>query len=79
MKGANVNIKLIIEDRESGTRNWFLVPYLSNVWDISKLLIGNRESETGNRELVPCPLFWCIIPMFQKCNSGIRSQFPVPF
>ena len=29
MKGAYVNIKLIIENRISRTGNWFLVPYLS--------------------------------------------------
>ena len=44
-----------------------------------KLIIWNRESGTGNRELVPCSLFGYVIPMFQKCKSGIRNQFPVPF
>ena len=29
VKGAYINIKLIIGNRESGTGNWFLVPYLS--------------------------------------------------
>ena len=29
MEGAYINIKLIIGNRESGTGNWFLVPYLS--------------------------------------------------
>ena len=28
MEGAYINIKLIIGNRESGTGNWFLVPYL---------------------------------------------------
>ena len=38
MEGAYINIKLIIGNRESGTGNWFLVPYLEeNVSDISKL------------------------------------------
>ena len=46
MEGANINIQLIIRNRESGSGNWFLVPYLRNVSDISKLL----KSETGNRE-----------------------------
>ena len=43
--------------------------------DISKLLIGNRESGTGNQELVTCSLFGYILLMFQKCKSGIRNQF----
>ena len=29
VEGAYINIKLIIGNRESGTGNWFLVPYLS--------------------------------------------------
>ena len=29
VEGACINIKLIIGNRESGTGNWFLVPYLS--------------------------------------------------
>ena len=37
------------------------------------------KSETGNREPGTSSLFWYIIPMFKKCKSGIRNQFPVPF
>ena len=37
MEGAFINMKLIIGNRESGTGNWFLVPYLRKVLDISKL------------------------------------------
>ena len=29
VEGAYINIKLIIRNRESGTGNWYLVPYLS--------------------------------------------------
>ena len=29
VKGAYIYMKLIIGNRESGTGNWFLVPYLS--------------------------------------------------
>ena len=29
VEGAYINIKLIIRNRQSGTGNWFLVPYLS--------------------------------------------------
>ena len=39
----------------------------------------DREQAIGNRELVPCSLFGDILPMFQKCISGIRNQFLVPF
>ena len=34
---AYINIKLIIGNRESGTGNWYLVPYLSKREGISKL------------------------------------------
>ena len=54
MEGAYINMKLRNGSRESGTGNWFLVPYLSKRLEyISKLLIGNRESGTGNWFLVP--------------------------
>ena len=79
VEGANINMKLRIGNRESGIRNWFLVSYLSKLSDTSKLLIGNMESGIGNREPVPCSLFWYVIPIFLKCKSGIRNQFPVPF
>ena len=79
VEGAYINIKLIIGNRESGTGNWFLVPYLSKRVGYFKTVDRIRESGTGNRELVPCSLFGYVIPMFQKCKSGIRNQFPVPF
>ena len=55
MKGEYVNIKLIIENRESGTGKWFLVPYLSNRLGYFKTVdrgqgIGNLEPESANRE-----------------------------
>ena len=77
MEGAFINMKLIIENRESGTGNWFLVPYLSKRLGYFKTV--NREQGIGNRELVPCSLFGYILAMFQKCKSGIRNQFLVPF
>ena len=80
VKGAYINMKLRIGNRESGTGNWFLVPYLSKRLGYFKVIdreqgIGNREP----RELVPCSLFWYVIPIFLKCKSGIRNKFPVPF
>ena len=54
MEGAYINIKLIIGNRESGTGNWFLVPYLKKRLGYFKTAkIGNRESGTENRKLVP--------------------------
>ena len=76
-EGAFINMKLIIGNRESGTGNWFLVPYLSKRLGYFKTV--DREQGIGNRELVPSSLFGYILPMFQKCKSGIRDQFLVPF
>ena len=46
VEGAYINIKLIIGNRESGTGNWFLVPYLKERLGYFKTV----KSETGNRE-----------------------------
>ena len=59
-------------NREPGTGNWFLVPYLSNRLGYFKII--DCEQGIGNRELVPCSLFWYVIPIFLKCKSGIRNQ-----
>ena len=51
MEGAFINIKLIMGNRESGTGNWFLVPYLRKrlgYFNTKKSEIGNREPGTGN-------------------------------
>ena len=51
MEGAGINIKLIIGNRESGTGNWFLVPYLTKRLEYFKTVkIGNgvREPRKGN-------------------------------
>ena len=77
VEGAYINMKLRIGNRESGTGNWFLVPYLSKRLGYFKII--DREQAIGNQELVPCSLFWYVIPTFLKCKSGIRNQFPVPF
>ena len=54
MEGANINIQLIIRNRESGTGNWFLVPYLTTLPGYFKTVkIGNGESGTGKGKLVP--------------------------
>ena len=77
MKGAYINRQLRMRNYESGTGNQFLVPYLSSRFGYFKTV--NWQQGIGNRELVACSLLWYIILMFQKCKSGIRSQFPVPF
>ena len=77
MEGACIRIKLIIGNRESGTGNWFLVPYLRKRLGYFKLL--NRKRGIGNREPETSSLFWYIILMFQKCKSGIRNKFPAPY
>ena len=46
MERAYINMKLIIGNRESGTGNWFLVPYLKKRLGYVKTV----KSETGNRE-----------------------------
>ena len=75
MEGAHIKRKLRIGNRESGTRSHFLVPYLSKRLGYFKTV--NLQQGIGNRELVAFTLFWYIKPMFQKCKSGIKNQFPV--
>ena len=77
MEGAFINMKMIIGNRESGTGNWFLAPYLSKRLGYFKTV--DPEQGIGNRELVPCSLFGYILPMFQKSKAGIRNQLLVPF
>ena len=69
--------KIRIGNRESGTANWFLVPFLNNRLGYFKSV--NWQQGILNRELLAFSLFWYIIPRFQKSKSGIRIQFPVPF
>ena len=71
VEGAYINMKLRIGNRESGTGNWFLVPYLSKCLGYFRII--DREQGIGNLELVPCSLFWYVIPIFLKCKSGIRN------
>ena len=51
VEGAYNNMKVRIGNRESGTGNWFLVPYLSKRLGYFKII--DREQGIGNRELVP--------------------------
>ena len=73
VEGAFINMKLII-----GNGNRELVSCsLSKRLGYFKII--DREQGIGNRELVPYSLIWYVIPIFLKCKSGIRNQFPVPF
>ena len=51
VEGAYINMKLRIGNREPGTGNWFLVPYLRKRLEYFKTVrseTGNREPGTGN-------------------------------
>ena len=51
VEGTYINMKLRIGNRESGTGNWFLVPYLRKRLEYFKTVkseTGNREPGTGN-------------------------------
>ena len=50
MEGAYINMKLIIGNQESGTGNWFLVPYFSK--SVGYFKTDDREQGIGNLELV---------------------------
>ena len=76
VEGAYINMKLRIGNRESGTGNWFLVPYLSKRLGYFKII--DREQGIGNRE--PGTGFWFLILV---CNSNISkvqigNKEPVP-
>ena len=77
VEGTYIDMKLRNGSREPGTGNRFLVPYLSK--RLGCLKIFDRKQGIGNREIVPCSLFWYVIPIFLQCKSGISNQFPVPF
>ena len=51
VEGAYINMKLRIGNRDSGTGNWFLVPYLSKCLGYFKNI--DLEQGIGNQFLVP--------------------------
>ena len=71
VEGAYINIKLIIGNRESGTGNWFLVPYLSKRLGYLKILIGNRKSGTSS-------LFLILVCNTNISKVQIGNKEPVP-
>ena len=64
--GAYNNMKLRIGNRESGTGNWFLVPYLSIRLGYFKII--DREQGIGNREPGTRSLFFILV-----CNTNISK------
>ena len=76
MEGAYINIKLIIGNRESGTGNWFLVPYLSKRLGYFK--ITDREQGIGNREPRTSSLFLILVCNTNISKVQIGNKEPVP-
>ena len=66
VEGTYINIKLRIGNRESGTGNWFLVPYLSKRLGYFKTV--DREQGIGNREPGTGSLFLILV-----CNTNISK------
>ena len=62
MEGAYINMRLKIGNQESGTGNWFHVPYLRKPLGYFETVI----SETGNREPGTSCLFWYLMLMLYK-------------
>ena len=76
VEAAYINMKLRIGNRESGTGNWFLVPYLTKRLGYFKII--DREQAIGNREPGTSSLILILV-----CNTNIsKVQFgnkePVP-
>ena len=74
MEGADINTKLIIGNRESGTGNWFLVPYLSKRVGYFKTIL----SETGNREPGTSSLFLILVYNTKVLKVQIVNKESVP-
>ena len=79
MEGEFINMKLIIGNRESGTGNWLLVPYLSKRVGYFKTV--DREHGIGNREPGTSSLFlfWLYITNVSKVQIGSREPVPGSF
>ena len=74
MEGAYISIKLIIGNRESGTGNWFLVPYLKKPLGYFKTV----KSETGNREPGTGNQFLILVYYSNVSKVQIGNKKPVP-
>ena len=76
VEGAYINMKLRIGNRESGTGNWFLVPYLSK--RLGYLKIIDREQGIGNREPGTGSLFLILVCNTNISKVHIGNKEPVP-
>ena len=76
MEGAYITIKLRIGNREPGTGNWFLVPYLSKRLGYFKIV--DREQGIGNRELGTSTLFLILVCNTNISKVQIGNKEPVP-
>ena len=69
-------MKLRIGNRESGTGNWFLVPYLSKRLGYFKII--DREQGIGNREPGTGSLFLILVCNTNISKVQIEFKEPVP-
>ena len=69
-------MKLRIGNRESGTGNWFLVPYLGKRLGYFKII--DREQGIGNREPGTSSLFLILVCNTNISNVQIGNKEPVP-
>ena len=78
MEGAYINMKLIIGNREPGTGNWFLVPYLSKRLGYFKIIDLDREQGIGNWEPGTSSLFLILVCNTNISKVQIGNKEPVP-
>ena len=71
-----INMKLRNGSPESGTGDWFLVPYLSK--RLGYLKIINREQGIGNREPGTGSLFLILVCNTTISKLQIGNKQPVP-
>ena len=76
VEGAYINMKLRIGNLESGTGNWFLVPYLSKRLGYFKII--DREQGIRNREPGTGSLFLILVCNTNISKVQIGNKQPVP-
>ena len=76
VEGAHINLKLRIGNRESGTGNWFLVPYMSKRLGYFKII--DREQGIRNREPGTISLFLILVCNTNISKVQIGNKEPVP-
>ena len=76
VEGAYNNMKLRNGNRESGTGNWFLVPYLSKCLGYFKII--DSEQGFGNREPGNSSLFLILVCNTNISKVQIGNKEPVP-